>query len=496
MLIRQSTRFQLLLLISFFCVSVINAEPDFFQNDINKLTIFKNAFDEMYQEMGEIQQSATRYETGHFSNVESDKIENLLFRYLVLRRSVWDIINKYRDYNTYSNDHTENMKALLVGYTSALTLYKYSGILITKNMGDDKVIVKLNEAYFRSDISRGSFREVYHSLTNLENLDELDIARELFTSIFYTQIYEPGTPLNLLIMDPTYGPLITNLEPLHDTHVKLREEILNHFVLITPGITNRLRHSTIKKKVEKLIGKAGGRFEALKAIVFTHVGHIKAPGIEPLIFSEDDKNQLLTLLQPGDIILTYSEGFMSNIFLPGIFKHGIVFTGIRADWSHEDWEKMEISATQKSLIQPKHNIIEAIAEGVVSGSLEDILDTKINRFAIFRPNITDDEKLNALNTVHSYLGNQYDFTFDFNDAESQVCTEVIYRGFNKIGNIDFKLSKRAGKLNMSAEDVCRYALDSGQMDLVTLIVEDEYRKGKPRFVAPENGVEIILGLME
>ncbi|MGY8787137.1 MAG: hypothetical protein ACKVH5_02430, partial [Fidelibacterota bacterium] len=74
MLIRQSTRFQLLLLISFFCVSVINAEPDFFQNDINKLTIFKNAFDEMYQEMGEIQQSATRYETGHFSNVESDKI--------------------------------------------------------------------------------------------------------------------------------------------------------------------------------------------------------------------------------------------------------------------------------------------------------------------------------------------------------------------------------------------------------------------------------------
>ena len=463
-----------------------------FEDDIKKLSIFQVAFDKMYLEMGEIQTSATRHETGHFSNVESDKIENLLFRYLVLRRSVWDIINKYRDYNTYSNDPTENMKALLVGYTSALTLYKYSGILITKNMGDDQVVDKLNEAYFRSSITRGSFQEVYHSLTNLENLDGLDIARELIT----TEINDPGTPLNLLKMDPIYGPLITNLEPLHYTHVKLREEILNYFVLITPELTNRLRHSTIKKKVEELIRKAGGRFEALRAIVFTHVGHIKAPGAEPLIFSEDDKNQLLTLLQPGDIILTYSEGFMSNIFLPGIFKHGIVFTGIRADWSHEDWEKMEISATQKSLIQPKHNIIEAIAEGVVSGSLEDILDTKINRFAIFRPNITDDEKLNALNTVHSYLGNQYDFTFDFNDAESQVCTEVIYRGFNKIGNIDFKLSKRAGKLNMSAEDVCRYALDSGQMDLVTLIVEDEYRKGKPRFVAPENGVEIILGLME
>jgi len=482
--------------LTFFSVFILFISPlpgasNTFEDDIKKLSIFQAAFDQMYLEMGEIQTSATRYETGHFSNVESDKIENLLFRYLVLRRSVWDIINKYRDYNTYSDYPHENMKALLVGYASALTLYKYSGILITKNMGDDQVVDKLNEAYFRSGISRGSFREVYHSLTNLENLDDLDIARELIT----TEMDELGTPLNLLIMDPTYGPLITNLEPLHYTHVKLREEILNHFVLITPELTNRLRHSTVKKKVEKLIRKAGGRFEALKAFVFTHVGHIKTPGIEPLIFSEDDKNQLLTLLQPGDIILTYSEGFMSNIFLPGIFKHGIVYTGRRENWEKSDWDNIHITDHQKSLIQVNHNIIEAIAEGVVSGSLEEILDTKINRLAVFRPSLLDQEIIGVMQTIHSYLGNQYDFSFDFNDAESQVCTEVIYRGYNEIGNIQFGLSKRAGTLNLSAEDVCRYAINSGNMELVTLIVEDEYRKGKTRFVSPENGVEIILALM-
>ena len=249
--------------LTFLCVFILFIFPlsgasNTFEDDIKKLSIFQAAFDQMYLEMGEIKTSATRHETGHFSNVESDKIENLLFRYLVLRRSIWDIINKYRNYNIYSDYPNENMKALLVGYASALTLYKYSGILITKNMGDDQVIDKLNEAYFRSDILRGSFREVYHSLTNLENLDKLDIARELIT----TEMDEPGTPLNLLIMDPTYGPLITNLESLHYTHVKLREEILNHFILITPELNNRLRHSTVKKKVEKLIHKAGGRFKA------------------------------------------------------------------------------------------------------------------------------------------------------------------------------------------------------------------------------------------
>ncbi|MBT3607024.1 MAG: hypothetical protein HN515_02115 [Candidatus Marinimicrobia bacterium] len=483
----QLTFFSVFILFSF----PLSGASNTFEDDIKKLSIFQTAFDQMYLEMGEIKTSATRHETGHFSNVESDKIENLLFRYLVLRRSVWDIINKYQDYNTYSDYPHENMKALLVGYTSALTLYKYSGILITKNMGDDQVIDKLNEAYFRSDIPRGSFREVYHSLTNLENLDKLDIARELIT----TEMDEPGTPLNLLIMDPTYGPLITNLESLHYTHVKLREEILNHFVLITPELTNRLRHSTVKKKVENLIRKAGGRFKALKAIVFTHVGHIKAPGKEPLIFSEDDKNQLLALLQPGDIILTYSEGFMSNIFLPGIFKHGIVYTGKRENWEKSDWDKIQITDHQKSLIQLNHNNIEAIAEGVVSGPLEEILDTKINRLAVFRPDLSNQGIMGVIQTIHSYLGNQYDFSFDFNDAESQVCTEVIYRGYNEIGNIQFGLSKRAGTLNLSAEDVCRYAINSGNMELVTLVVEDEYRKGKTRFFSPENGVGIILALM-
>ena len=463
-----------------------------FEDDIKKLSIFQAAFDQMYLEMGEIQTSATRHETGHFSNVESDKIENLLFRYLILRRSVWEIINKYRDYNTYSDDPTENAKALIIGYMSALTLYKYSGILITRNMADEQTVDKLNEAYFRSGIPRGSFKTVYSSLTNLENLDELDIAKELISN----ELNESGTILNTLRMDPIYGPLITDLQFLHRIHVKLREEILSHFVLITPELTNRLRHSSIKKKVEALKKKAGGRFEALRAIIFTQVGHIKAPGSSPLVFDGNDKDQLLALLEPGDIILTYSEGYMSNIFLPGIFKHGIIFTGIREEWDHEDWAKIQISDDQRFMIKSEHNIIEAVAEGVVSGSLNTILETKINRLAVFRSKFSDNEKLNVLNTVHSYLGNQYDFTFDFNDAETQVCTEVIYRSYNQIGEIDFKLSKRAGKLNMSAEDVCRYAIDSGQMDLVTLIVEDEYRKGKPKFVKKDNGLEIILELME
>ena len=470
----------------------IKAETSSFKDDINKLSIFKNAFDKMYGEMKHLKNSATRHETGYFSNIENDQIENLLFRYLILRTSIWEIVNKYRDYSTYSDDPFENMKALIIGYTSALILYKYSGILITSNMEDDQAIDKLNESYYISGIPRGTFQTVFTSLTKHENLDELDIAHELIS----TEMNEPGTELYSLIKDPIYGPLLNDLDQLHLAHVKLREEILNHFFLITPELTNRFRHSSIKKKVEDLIIKTGSRFNALKAMLLTYGGHLKSPLSKHITFSDREKDTLISILQPGDIILIYSEGYMSNIFLPGIFKHGIVFVGSKNGWEENDWRSIDISLEQRSFIRPGDDIIEAIAEGVVSGSLKMILENKINRLAVFRPDLSKNQVQDVLKTVHSYLGNSYDFSFDFNNAETQVCTELIYRGFNDIGPIHFELSKRAGAMNMSAEDICRSALETGNLELVTLVIEDEYRAGKPRFVKKEYRTKIINELLD
>ena len=64
------------------------------------------------------------------------------------------------------------------------------------------------------------------------------------------------------------------------------------------------------------------------------------------------------------------------------------------------------------------------------------------------------------------------------------------------GEINFNLIKRVGALNLSAEDVCNYALESGTMKLITLIVEDKYRNGKPRFVKSGEALEIIKSLKD
>jgi hypothetical protein len=60
--------------------------------------------------------------------------------------------------------------------------------------------------------------------------------------------------------------------------------------------------------------------------------------------------------------------------------------------------------------------------------------------------------------VVSYLGQEYDFRFDFADASRQVCTEVVYRALNGIDGIDLPLTHHSGHLTMSADDLVHYWL--------------------------------------
>ncbi|MBC8346103.1 MAG: hypothetical protein H8E56_07595, partial [Candidatus Marinimicrobia bacterium] len=331
-----------------FFFSPLPAVQDSFESDIHQLTIFKDALHEMFEEMVSLHENTSRLETKYISNIENDQIENLLFRYLILRGSLWEVIGKYRDYNTLTDDPETNMKAFVIGYYAALTLYKASGHLITINMKDDQLVDKLNESYFRSGIPKNTFEKIFNSLTNPENLEDLDIARELYSR----ELYLKGSPLNLLLSDSLYVPLINELEELQKFHEKHRVAILNHYVLLTPEITNLLRHSNIQKQAENLIEQSGGQYEALKAFLLTWVGDIKSPVTDNLYFTEKEKNEIKKMLSPGDIILTYSAGYMSNIFLPGTFKHGIVYVGDRQSWNEHDWASLHLSAEKRAFIQP------------------------------------------------------------------------------------------------------------------------------------------------
>ena len=53
----------------------------------------------------------------------------------------------------------------------------------------------------------------------------------------------------------------------------------------------------------------------------------------------------------------------------------------------------------------------------------------------------------------------YNFDFDFFRGDRLVCTEVIYRGFDGLGDLQIELSERAGRPTLSAEDLLDLALE-------------------------------------
>jgi len=197
--------------------------------------------------------------------------------------------------------------------------------------------------------------------------------------------------------------------------------------------------------------------------------------------------RIKSLLEPGDIILTFKSGYMSNIFLPGVFKHGITYVGSpgqrkEAGLDIETLTGIAPGKKEKLARDLAHShlasgaaadSIEAVAEGVIFNSIEQLMNSHLNRLVVLRPKLTREERVEDLITVFLLLGSGYDFKFDFNDATYQCCTEVIYRSLNARGDIRFPLTKRAGVQTLSADDILHYHLSSAPSHFEFVLLAEE-----------------------
>ena len=101
------------------------------------------------------------------------------------------------------------------------------------------------------------------------------------------------------------------------------------------------------------------------------------------------------------------------------------------------------------------------------------MDTHVNRLLVLRPMLSNTEKTEFLAGVFSFLGDEYDFYFDFADASRQVCTEVHYRALNGKGGIDFTLTERGGHETLSADDIVNYYMENQPTKFKLVLFADE-----------------------
>ena len=89
---------------------------------------------------------------------------------------------------------------------------------------------------------------------------------------------------------------------------------------------------------------------------------------------------------------------------------------------------------------------------------------------VLRPKLATQEIARGLARGLAHEGKPYDFDFDFTRSDRIVCTEVVFRAFDGLGPIKFPLTRRAGRLTLSGNDLIELGLRRDQLEPIAAYV--------------------------
>lgn len=440
---------------------------------------------------------------------ETDRIERLMFRYLMGRESLWDMLGFFSDYEKRFTTGEEQTRAFAVAFHAAALLSRHTAWLVLNTMDEKSVVRKLNEAHYRYDIPAGTFDMLFNSLTAPKTLAGLSAAKRSFA----TEATVPGSTVNRLVeADPAFSAQLGQTAWLWIQADEMTRDILKKRSIVLPDVENLLRQNELMEQARKTQRKVAADLYVAQGLLFNTVSDFKRPMTRHLAFTPEQAAAVKTALQPGDLILTFSAGYMSNVFLPGRFKHGITFVGTPAqrrkaglDTAPADWVPEGKRAKLAKDLEVERlpsgepaDVIEAVAEGVIFNSTDVIMHNHVNRMAVLRPRVSPEDRAQALLNTFLLLGCQYDFNFDFVDASFQCCTEVIYRSYDKRGKIAFSLTPRAGVQTLAADDIIQYYIERNPDAFELVLFAEENPAGQPgqaRVMTGEEGLKRLKALM-
>ncbi len=207
-------------------------------------------------------------------------------------------------------------------------------------------------------------------------------------------------------------------------------------------------------------------------------------------------------LEPGDLLTTRKNWYLSNVGLPGWWPHGILYLGAPtklAAWAdHPDVAALitELNGApipfdaymakrfphwwlRYQLGDDGHpyRLLEAYNPGVVLTTLEHSAGDSL---AALRPKLDRRAKAQAIIEAFRHLGKPYDFDFDFATDHALVCTEVLFRAYRPaVGKEGLHLPTLdlAGRQTLSANEIVRRFAEEdgagGQLEFVLFYDADE-----------------------
>lgn len=400
-----------------------------------------------------------------------------------------------------------------------------------------KVWQRIMDYYFTMDSISSLYQEFMLVKNSSLRSTSYNIVRYSFFieyrfALQYLSIFENNPQLDILLNEKIPG--LTEKENLYDTYKQrfLNVDAVTRFASFqsssklfpceikwlnanvkkdTKIILNLKKHKgpvlTAKNGLE-IIKETNERFWfPVQKGVSTWMGDTKVYRSHEYLISESQIENIKNVVRPGDVLLERREWYLSNAGLPGFWTHSAFYLGtdkeldeyfsteaVKKEFNLENEKSFSSYLKERFPVKyaiydklnkqsEQHRVIEAISEGVVFTSLE--YSAHCDSVAVLRPAfLSRVEKAYAVIAVFEYHGRPYDFNFDFNSDSELVCTELVYKAYEKTANssgIKFPLKTVLGRKILSANDIAEmYYLErvngDSQFQFIIFYDGDEIRK--------------------
>ena len=365
---------------------------------------------------------------GYYDPVEDELLRDTYARYLAVRSALWEVVQALpkpaRQVQRDPENATEtDWRGFSIAFCAAELIVRTGEYLIDLARDRPNIWRKLDEADARFGIPRKSFTRLYRQLTSAFRMRGFYRACDIYDT------YEAK------VLSAAPDQILTILKSLNLPNTSRGDHLRRYRRFVRHSLKRR-KISAWKNVLFSIFEMAGSDIADLK------IPLIKEPQA-PKRVTPQTISDVRDILQPGDVFVTRHDDAMSNVFLPGYWPHSALWLGA-----------------------PDADVLEAKKDGVLLRNVEETL--QVDAFTIIRPTLAAEQIERALKRGRSHAGKQYDFVFDFRTTDRLVCTEVIYRTYHGIGNIDFGLIQQAGRYCLSAEELLNQGIGKGWFEVIAV----------------------------
>jgi len=409
-------------------------------------------FERLKASAGVLSEAAIASDRGYFTPSEDEEVRHMLVSYWQSRSALLELVLEMKE-------HQQADANFLVGFAGALVLIDAARFLFDEFDDRPTVREKLNESASDYGIPSGVYDTVQASRANPIHTWHLYHATKYFD--------EHGDSLNALVT----GTPLEDLPSLIESLQASSDISLSSFALLRARVRARQVMDTVK---DHLLGRAlyGLQKSVSSAVADIYTVRDHKPGL-----SESVAREIRSALRPGDVLIVRKEHALTNYFLPGYWPHAALYLGTCQELAavgFGDYDNVKAHWSELESCDPDEpsRVHEAMKDGVRVRSLASPFGS--DAITVLRPQLELDQIYPALARGMSHTGKSYDFDFDFTRADRLVCTEVVYRSYEGVGDVSFDLTRRAGRMTLSAEDLIGMAIAGRHFDAVATYAPPEY----------------------